>query len=96
MPVRCRTFIPEELRATALMLGLGGLRADYVSERIAHAQYSPVMKFERQPGGDTYDVFRMTYRGHGGWSYPLTSGRLAALVRRFVPKVGTEEFFELM
>ncbi|MGE0789365.1 MAG: hypothetical protein AB7S26_27065, partial [Sandaracinaceae bacterium] len=43
----------------------------------AHARYAPVMKFVL--GRDGYAVHRMTYRGRGGWSYPLKHGALASL-----------------
>ncbi|MBI2375856.1 MAG: hypothetical protein HYV07_17825 [Deltaproteobacteria bacterium] len=42
-----------------------------------------------------YSVQRMTYRGEGGWSCPLARGPLRGLVRDFVPKLGTQRFFEL-
>lgn len=58
------------------------------------AQLSPVMKFVRE--GDGYSVYRMTYRGEGGWSYVLDTGKLGALAKKYVRHVGTEEFFELM
>lgn len=51
------------------------------------------MKFERE--GDHYVVFRMTYRGHGGWSCALDSGALPELLQKFVAKIGTEKFFDL-
>ena len=43
-----------------------------------------------------YVVHRMTYRGEGGWSQPLSIGPLRKLVRKYLKHVGTEEFFELM
>lgn len=55
----------------------------------------PVMKFV-PCGAGAYEVFRMTYRGRGGWSWPLAHRSLGALVRRFVRLVGTDEFFELL
>jgi hypothetical protein len=66
----------------------------FFEERMKKAQYAPVMKFEIE--GDHYAVFRMTYRGHGGWSYPLATGKLQDLVKKFLPSVGTEKFFDLM
>ena len=42
-------------------------------------QLSPEMKFERE--GGEYAVYRMTYRGEGGWSYPLGVGKLGALLK---------------
>ncbi|MEI7893207.1 MAG: hypothetical protein WCI05_08950 [Myxococcales bacterium] len=56
--------------------------------------YSPVMKF--CPTDKEYEVCRMTYRGKGGWSYPLATGSLASLARRFVPAIGTDAFYDLM
>jgi hypothetical protein len=38
----------------------------------------------------------MTFRGKGGWSWELGHGALGALARRFVSKIGTEAFFDLM
>jgi hypothetical protein len=56
-------------------------------------RYSPVMKFV--PSDHGYAVHRMTYRGAGGWSSPLDYGQLAKLVVRYVPRVGTEQFFQI-
>jgi hypothetical protein len=70
------------------------LPASYIEDRMKKAQLSPVMKFERE--GDEYAVYRMTYRGEGGWSYPLGAGTLGALVKKYVRHIGTDEFFELM
>lgn len=58
-------------------------------------RYAPVMKFVPDRTGG-YEVHRMTYRGEGGWSYPLAFGSLKTLVGKFLRHVGTEEFFELM
>jgi hypothetical protein len=52
------------------------------------------MKFERE--GEHYVVFRMTYRGDGGRSYVLETGTLADLIKKVVPEIGTEKFFDLM
>jgi len=63
-----------------------------------HGRYDPVMKFVPsevdQPG--KYAVHRMTYRGKGGWSWPLEFGTLERLVKKFIRHVGTEGFFELL
>jgi len=84
---------PADLQGFAQMIGMESWSARAIAERIAYARYDPVMKFERD--GNHYSVFRMTYRGHGGWSYPLSSGPLLALARKFLPAVGTEDFFDL-
>ena len=78
-----RGGMPPELMGT--MLGRAAPRPDY----------EPVMKLEADDSG-IYAVFRMTYRGDGGWSYPLDVGPLGKLVSRYVRHVGTEGFFELM
>ena len=43
-----------------------------------------------------YAVHQITYRGHGGWSWPLSFGPLMKLVRSYLKHVGTDEFFELL
>lgn len=72
---------------------LGGLRADS-AEFLERGTYSPVMKFA--PCDGPYEVRRMTYRGNGGWSYPLRVGPLAKLAAVFVSAIGTDSFYELM
>ncbi len=64
--------------------------------RRARVRYTPVMKFVPfgEPGG--YSVLRMTYRGGGGWSWPLASGSLHKLLKRYLRHVGTDAFFELL
>lgn len=83
---------PQELKD--LVQRSFGLRADaFVTERMKRAKYAPVMKFERE--GTGYVAFRMTYRGKGGWSWPLQAGTLHDLARKLVPSIGTEGFFGL-
>ena len=65
-------------------------------ERLAaRTRYAPALKFVPCGSGD-YTVHRMTYRGQGGWSWPLAYGPLVELVGRFVGKIGTDAFFDLM
>jgi hypothetical protein len=59
-------------------------------------RYGPVMKFVPLRERSNYRVHRMTYRGDGGWSWPLASGSLHELLKRFLGCVGTDEFFELL
>jgi hypothetical protein len=59
-------------------------------------RYAPVMKFVPCPERGEYSVYRMTYRGRGGWSWPLASGPLHKLLKRYLRHVGTDEFFELL
>jgi hypothetical protein len=58
-------------------------------------RYVPVMKFVPSPQPGVYSVYRMTYRGDGGWSWPLASGPLHKLLKRYLRHVGTDQFFEL-
>jgi hypothetical protein len=77
-----------------------GLPVEVLSRRLAEraptARFSPVMKFALDPGGvpRSYVAFRMCYSGEGGWLM-LSAGPLDELLRRYVPLVGTEAFFEL-
>ena len=73
--------------------GAPDTRVGGVRTRLRHA---PVMKFVPfgEPGG--YSVLRMTYRGGGGWSWPLASGSLHKLLKRYLRRVGTAEFFEMI
>jgi hypothetical protein len=62
----------------------------------SHRKYAPVMKFVPAERAGEYAVHRMTYRGDGGWSWPLAVGPLTKLVKRYLGKIGTEAFFELI
>lgn len=55
--------------------------------------YAPVLGFA--PIDDQYAVFRMTYRGDGGWSRALARGPLGSLVPEYLKTLGTPAFFEL-
>jgi len=88
----------DELQETARSLGVP---TEVFEQRMAglwaKRRCQPVMRFLASTAQvDEYVVQRMTYRGEGGWSYPLAHGSLAGLVRDFVPRVGTERFFELL
>ena len=85
---------PTDLAHIASMLGAGHRSAAFIEERTAHAKYAPVMKFE--PDGPGYSAFRMTYRGKGGWSWAIASGRLESLAKKLVRPIGTDAFYELM
>jgi hypothetical protein len=64
--------------------------------RRSRTRYDPVMKFVPAEEPGHYAVHRMTYRGEGGWSYPLAFGPLRKLVRKYLKHVGTEGIYELM
>jgi hypothetical protein len=55
--------------------------------------YSPVLRFA--PIDGQYAVFRMTYRGDGGWSWALAHGPLDSLAGEYLKALGTPAFFEL-
>jgi hypothetical protein len=55
--------------------------------------YSPVLRFA--PIDGQYAVFRMTYRGDGGWSWALAHGPLDRLAPKYLNTLGTSAFFEL-
>lgn len=80
----------EEMGSAFPMLAHRGLG---INRRV---RYNPVMKFVPLRKGRGYSVHRMTYRGDGGWSWPLACGPLHELARKFLCHVGTDEFFELM
>jgi hypothetical protein len=88
-------------RSLDLPLGLG-LPSPFTSRTRAvewarRGDYSPVLRFVLDdPGSRTFHVERMTYRGDGGWSWPLAGGKLTALARRYLPHLGKESFFDLM
>jgi hypothetical protein len=85
---------PDDLLDIARHLGVAHRASSFVQDHMKKAQYAPVMKFEREGVG--YRVLRMTYRGEGGWSYPLATGKLRELAKKFVRHINTDEFCELM
>ncbi len=82
-------FEPDATLSTdvAMCFGVSPARAALLS------RYTPVVKFI--PAGAEYDVHRMTYSGHGGWSRAIEQGPLAKLVRKWVPPIGTDKLFDL-
>jgi hypothetical protein len=85
---------PSELRDIAERYGASYRASNFIEERMKKAQYAPIMKFER--GVDGYAAMRMTFRGKGGWSWPLGIGKLQGLATKFVKSIGTEDFFDLV
>ncbi len=83
----------DELRHLESVLGRQ-LPKSFINDRMKKTRFAPVMKFESD--GKEYAVFRMTYRGEGGWSWPLATGRLNEVARKFIQHIGTDEFFELI
>ena len=77
-----------------------GVTPEMMESRLGPLQsktrYDPVMKYVPAEEPGHYAVHRMTYRGEGGWSWPLSFGPLKKLVTRYLKHVETEELFELM
>ena len=63
------------------------------SELDQSTHYAPVLRFA--PIDDQYAVFRMTYRGDGGWSWALAHGPIGSLALKYLKTLGTPAFFEL-
>jgi hypothetical protein len=84
------TELPEEM---VRIFPMGPCRSVSMKRRV---RYDPVMKFVPLQKHNGYSVHRMTYRGEGGWSWPLASGSLHELLQKFLSHVGTDEFFELL
>ena len=86
----------SDMAGLANELGLSRQRVEAVMSRRPQ-RYTPVMKFE--PAAPLpksgYVVSRMIYRGDGGWM-SLSIGPLEDLVRRMLPHIGRESFFELL
>jgi len=90
-----RTVDDEGLRAMAATFFVSPERMREASIP-RRPRYSPVMRFSPEPlSPGAYAVYRMTYRGRGGW-HILGAGPLAAMAKRYVPHIGKESFFELL
>ena len=73
------------------MMRMGNGRA---SELFVH--YQSNLKFVLDdPESREFTVYRMCYRGEGGWMY-LESGALDILVKKTMPHLELESFYELM
>jgi hypothetical protein len=58
-------------------------------------RYTPVLRLVPLDGRQ-YALFRMTYRGEGGWSpWAIARGTIAALASKYLPYLGTQAFFDL-
>ncbi len=88
-------FEPERLTIDLEALspfGLRGGREDW----LLRGRYLPVVRFVLDDAGRRgFHVERMTYRGDGGWSWPLGHGDLDALAKKVLPHLGKESFFNL-
>ena len=67
--------------------------SDRVSEFLVH--YDSNLKFVLDdPESRMYSVYRMCYRGEGGWMY-LDSGTLDVLAKKTMPHLALESFYEM-
>lgn len=61
------------------------------------SRFHPVLRFDLVDRDErAFEVRRMTWRGDGGWSYPLRRGPLRELVKDTVKHLGQDSFFNLM
>jgi len=97
-PWRTAGEIESSLREMGLAVGFAGARLRRsVEETASREQFEAVLKFTLvDERNRRFEARRMTYRGDGGWSYPLDCGSLLELVEDLVPVIGADEFFELM
>jgi len=79
--------------------GFATFSLETARERLVHrARYSMMMRFVlTDPARRTFDVQRWCFRGSiDGWFF-LDGGKpLAALLKKYVPHLGKESFYELM
>lgn len=92
-PDRSRAQLEEVIR----FLGPHGKRPEAMDVLTRGMRYSPVLRFVlADEQARVFSVERMTYRGEGGWSWPLDQGPLADLAERFLSHLGKDSFYELL
>lgn len=86
-----------EVKKNTILVMEGQPEVQFLGRVISgRGNYSPVLQFSLLDRGErTFEVRRMTYRGHGGWSHPVGQGPLRDLVRLTVPHLGKQSFYEL-
>jgi hypothetical protein len=85
-----------------IILGQAGLNIERVEKRLQeeldrHIQFTPVMRFilDDQETRE-YHAERWSYRGSiDDWIYAGHSGKIDKLAKKLIPKLGTDDFFEL-
>jgi hypothetical protein len=85
-----------------IILGEAGLNIEKVEERLQeeldrYTQFTPVMRFilDDQETRE-YHAERWCYSGNiDNWIYAGHSGKIDKLAKRLIPKLGTDEFYEL-
>ena len=92
-PDRPRAQLEEIIR----FLGPFGSNPKTMDVLTRGMRYSPVLRFVLDDEqARIFHVERMTYRGEGGWSWPLDQGQLTDLVVEFLPHLGEDSFFDLV
>ena len=70
------------------------MKGSRVSEFLVH--YNGNLKFVLDdPENRVYSVYRMCYRGEGGWMF-LDYGTLESLAKKTMPHLELDSFYELM
>jgi hypothetical protein len=85
-----------------IILGQAGLNIERVEKRLQeeldrYTQFTPVMRFilDDQETRE-YHAERWCYRGSiDDWIYAGHSGKIDKLAKKLIPKLGTDDFFEL-
>lgn len=89
---------PDELSAQLKQVGLPVHgRADWAREQQERrARFTPVLRFILADAvRRTFRVERMHYGGRNEWFELHTTGPVDRLARQLIPKLGTDQFFEL-
>lgn len=75
----------------------GELRRQVKEKLIEGAQYSPIMRFNlKDPRERTFEVERWCFLGKiEDWIDIWQPGKLDDLVKKLIPKLGTDAFFDL-
>ncbi len=77
-------------------LGLGSRMLERIESDVEqHSRFAPVLRFILVDAQDrTFTVERMGYSGRGGWLDVYASGKIEPLVRKWIPKLGTDALFD--
>jgi hypothetical protein len=94
--------IGADMDGIRALLGSAGVNADEAKNRIQreldrYTQFTPVMRFILDdPESRQYHAERWSYRGSiDDWIYAGHSGKIDHLAKKLIPKLGTDEFYEL-
>ena len=88
--IHCSDVDQSKLKEVLARLGMGG------EGLLGRLHYSPILRFTLEDDEERgFIVQQMTFRGDGGWSYPLDAGDLEELLREYLPHIGRDSFYEL-